>query len=336
MTHLLEPLVTSKLVLKNRLVMPPMATSRANEDGSVSQETLDYYDEKSRGGALGLIIIEHSYIAKQGQYRRRQPSAADDSMLGGMTRLADVIHRNGPKTVMQINHAGAAASSDITGQEVVGPSAVTSPVALGDAVPRSLSRDEIGIIVGQFRAAARRVKAAGFDGVEIHSAHGYLLNQFYSPIANTRTDEYGGDLPGRIRVHLEVIAAVREEVGDAFPILLRLGACDYREGGSTIEDAVAAAVAFEKAGVDILDISGGLSSYVRPPGHPEDEQGYFADVTEAVKSAVTIPVVLTGGITEVQAAERLLAEGKADLIGVGRPILKDSDWAERALRSLGA
>ena len=231
---------------------------------------------------------------------------------------------------MQINHVGGAGSGAVTGLDVVAPADVPSPIGPGET-PRALTHAEIDAIVDQFAAAARRVKAAGFDAVEIHAAHGYLLNQFYSPLTNRRTDEYGGHVGGRIRLHLRVIAAVRQAVGAEFPILLRLGACDYMEGGTRIEDSTIAAVAFERAGVDILDITGGLSGYIRP-GH--DEPGYFAELSKAVKGVVSIPVMLTGGVTEAAHAERLLVEGKADLIGVGRAILKDSEWAARAIRGL--
>jgi 2,4-dienoyl-CoA reductase-like NADH-dependent reductase (Old Yellow Enzyme family) len=192
-----------------------------------------------------------------------------------------------------------------------------------------MTLDEIAVIPALFAAAARRAKAAGFDGVEVHSAHGYLLNQFFSPLTNRRTDAYGGDVYGRIKLHLEVIAAVRDSVGAEYPVLLRLGAADYLEGGSRVEDSVIAAVAFEKAGVDMIDVTGGLSGYVRP-GH--SEAGYFAELSEPIRNAVTMPVILTGGVTEPEQAEELLAAGVADLIGVGRAILKDSGWAVRAMR----
>ena len=330
MSRLLEPLSHGKLHLKNRLVMPPMATAKADADGNMTDELLAYYDEKSRGGALGLVITEHCYITKQGMNRAGQPSIADDGTIEGWRRMTEVFHRNGAKAVMQINHSGGACSSEATGFEVVAPSDVPSPSGRGET-PRPLTHAEIDTIVEEFAAAARRVKQAGFDGVEIHGAHGYLLNQFFSPLTNKRTDEYGGDVSGRIRMHLEVIAAVRSAVGEEFPILLRLGARDYAEGGASIEDSTAAAVAFEGAGVDLLDITGGLTGYVRP-GH--DEPGYFAELSEAVRSVVSIPVILTGGVTEAEQAEQLLADGKADLIGVGRAILKDSGWALRAVRSL--
>lgn len=329
MAYLQAPLETGKLPLHNRLVMPPMATSKADPDGSVSRALLDYYDEKSRGGAIGLVIIEHNYISPQGQNRAGQPSVASDAMIDGLSRLAAVIHANGCKTALQINHVGGAPGESIPGVERVAPSDLPLPFRPEGPSARALTLDEIADIPVQFAAAARRTKAAGFDAVEIHSAHGYLLNQFFSPLTNHRTDEYGGDVHGRIKLHLEVIAAVREAVGDEYPVLLRLGAADYLEGGSRIEDSVVAAAAFEKAGVDMLDITGGLAGFMRPD---HTEPGYFAELAEPIGEVVSIPVILTGGVTEPEQAEALLAAGKADLIGVGRAILKDSDWARRAIR----
>ncbi|MBU3190040.1 NADH:flavin oxidoreductase [Clostridium bowmanii] len=329
MSYLLKPLEQCKLMLNNRLVMPPMATSKSEPDGRVSKGILDYYEEKSHGGYISLIIIEHSFIAKPGKASERMLSIADDGIVEDLKKLANVIHKNGSKTVMQINHAGSAANKDVTGYDPVGPSAIANP-RIGN-VPRELSKNEIKIITLEFASAARRVKEAGFDGVEIHSAHGYLLNQFFSPLTNKRTDEYGGDVLGRIKIHLEIIKAVREAVGNDFPILLRLGASDYMEGGSTIEDSKTAALVFEKAGIDILDISGGFCGYTIPGN---TSQGYFSPLTEAIKEVVSIPVILTGGITEASAAEKLLSSGKADLIGVARAIYKDSNWAKNAIESL--
>jgi len=329
MSHLLRSLTTGPLTLTNRLVMPPMATAKAGPDGKVSQELLDYYAEKSAGGYIALIIIEHSYIMLAGKASTRQLSAADDSVLEGLKELAGVIHRNGSKAVMQINHAGSATSAEITGSTPVSASPIPHPRAKN--MPRELSQQEIEDIILAFQNAARRTKEAGFDGVEIHAAHGYLLNQFLSPLTNQRTDNYGGSVHNRMRIHLEVIAAVREAVGADFPILLRLGASDFREGGVSIEDSQAAAQAFAKAGINVMDISGGFSGYMVPD---LSGQGYFASLTEAIKKVVSIPVILTGGITDARAAEQLLAEKKADLIGVGRAILSDSRWAEQAIKAL--
>ena len=329
MSYLLKPLQAGPLTLTNRLVMPPMATAKAEPDGKVNQSILDYYAEKSEGGNLSLIIIEHSFIQLDGKASDLQLSVSDDSMVEGLKKLAEIIHRNGSKAMMQINHAGSNTTPEITGTTPVAPSAVSHPRR--GSMPKELTHEEIANIIMAFQNAARRTKEAGFDGVEIHSAHGYLLNQFFSPLTNKRTDEYGGNVQNRIRLHLQIIEAIRAAVGDNFPILLRLGASDFREGGIVIDDSQIAAQAFEKAGVNILDISGGFSGYMVPG---LNGQGFFAPLSEAIKKVVSIPVILTGGITEVQAAEQLLTEGKADLIGVGRAILSDSKWAEKAINSL--
>ena len=326
---IIKPLKVRSMNLANRLVMPPMATAKAEPDGKVSQALLDYYEEKSRGGYISLIIIEHSYITPEGKASFNQLSVSDDAAIPGLRKLAEVIHRNGSKTAMQINHAGSAAVKEVTGTTPLAPSAIANP-RRGD-MPREITQQEIGDIVNAFKDAGRRVSEAGFDAVEIHSAHGYLLNQFLSPLTNKRTDEYGGDISNRIRLHLQIIQAVRSAVGPDFPIQVRLGASDYTEGGTTIEDSKIAALAFEKAGADIIHISGGFVGYTLPG---LTGQGYFAPLSEAIKSAVSIPVILTGGITEVEAAEKFLVEKKADLIGVGRAILLDSTWAERAIGTL--
>lgn len=329
MSYLLKQLNNCKLQLNNRLVFPPMATAKSDADGSVNQEILDYYDEKSRGGYISLIIIEHSFITPEGRANNSQLSVVDDNKIEGLKKLAKVIHNNGSKAIMQINHAGSLTTKEKTGFDIVGPSSIINP--RGKELPKELSKEEIKEIIQSFKLAAKRVKESGFDGVEIHSAHGYLLNQFYSPLTNKRNDEYGGDILGRIKIHLEIIKAVKEEVGGDFPVLLRLGACDYADGGNSIEDCKIAALEFEKAGIDILDISGGINGYIIPG---LNEQGYFHEVTAELKKIVSIPIILTGGITEVEAAEELLEKGKADLIGVGRAIFKDSLWAKRAIESL--
>jgi NADPH2 dehydrogenase len=326
MSHLLEPLKVGTLTLANRLIMPPMATSKAETDGKVSNAVLDYYAEKSLGGYISLIIIEHSFINLEGKASHQQLSVAEDGMVENLKKLADTIHQNGSKAVMQINHAGSAAKKEIINGSPLGPSAVPNP-RTGD-IPKELTIHEIQDIIKAFAQAARRAFEAGFDGVEIHSAHGYLLDQFYSPLTNKRTDEYGGDINNRIKIHLQIIKEVRSIVGEDFLVLLRLGVTDNVDGGITMRDSEIAAKEFEKAGVDILDISGGFCGFTISGAA---DQGYFSPFSEAIKKVVSIPVILTGGITEAAAAEQLLAEGKADLIGVGRAIYTDSNWAKVAI-----
>lgn len=330
MSKLNSALKIHDLELKTRLVMPPMATAKAGEQGEVTDAVVSYYDEKSAGGYIGLIITEHSYISQEGKAGAGQVSIAADSNIEGLSRVTEAIHKNGSKVFAQINHAGGRAKTEVTGCTVLAPSAVLQP--RGTVVPTEMTKADLEKVVQDFAAAAIRAKKAGYDGVEIHSAHSYLLNQFYSPLSNKRTDEYGAqNMDSRLKLHMEVIRAVRAAVGEDYPVALRLGACDYMEGGSTLEDAVEAAIKLEQAGIDMLDISGGFCGFMRPGA---TEQGYFAELTEAIKKVVRIPVLLTGGITEAAVAERLLNENKADLIGVGRAVMKDSSWSKNAILSL--
>jgi len=316
--------------LHTRLVMPPMATGKAATDGGIGDATVTYYRDRAADGALGLIILEHTYILPQGKASPNQAGLDSDDKIPGYRRLTDTVHSYGVKIAAQLSHAGGRTKAAITGEPAVGPS--LGPVRGTEGPDREMTQADIDAVVAAFGQAARRAKEAGFDAVEIHSAHNYLLDQFYTPYYNHRTDGYGGTLENRIRIHLEVIAAVREAVGQNFPIFLRLGACDYVDGGATIQDAVAACKAFETAGVDMLDISGGVQDYM-VKGR-EGIQGYFAPESAAIRQAVHVPVLLTGGITEPAAAEQLLADGTADLIGVGRVTLRDPHWSKNALDAL--
>lgn len=311
--------------LKSRVVYPPMATAKSADDGKVSDAICEFYDERAKNPNIGLIITEHNYIDIQGKANPNQMSAAGDENIPGLKRLADTIHKYGMPVIVQINHAGSAARTECTGMPVVAPSAVPNPGRKDVApqnLPEELTLEQIEIIKSDFISSVKRVIEAGFDGVEIHSAHGYLLNQFYSPITNKRTDMYGGSLENRIRLHLEIIGAVKEIVGDKI-LAIRLGGSDYMDGGSTIDDACEAAKAFEAAGVDLIDLSGGMCRYTLPG---RSEPGYFSDMSEAVKKSVSVPVILTGGVKTKKQAEELAANVKADLIGVGRAIYADPDW----------
>ncbi|HUX12179.1 MAG TPA: NADH:flavin oxidoreductase [Spirochaetia bacterium] len=335
MAHLLLPLDIRGLGLKNRIVMPPMATRSALPDGTVSDGMLSNYNEKSRGGCLGLVIIEHGAVTPNGVASVGQLSVAGDDVIPSLRKLVETIHANGCAVVMQISHAGAFAPSEITGERAVAPSSVPELYEkLGNPSVgklRVLDPVDIARVILAFGEAGRRAKAAGFDGVEIHAAHGYLLSQFFSPLSNRRTDEYGGSLEGRMRLHLQIIHTVRASVGDMFPVLLRLGASDFIKGGATIEDGVAAAVACVGAGADLIDVSGGLRGYSVPELTGE---GYFSGLSEKIKLAVPVPVMVTGGIATPQAADNLVATGKADLVGVGRALLRDPQWACKALKTL--
>ena len=319
-------LIINGMELQGRVIMPPLGTYKCTDDGKVTEENLEYYAARAKNPHVSMIITEHSYISSEGQAKPKQLSVSDDSDIEGLKKLTDAIHAGGAKVMCQLNHAGSAALFEVIGQKAVAPSPVILPAVpkTGDDVPPAeLTKEQIAEIVQQFAEAAARAKAAGYDAVEIHSAHAYLLNQFYSPLTNQRTDEYGGSLENRLRIHRDVIAAVRKAVGADYPVAIRLGGCDYMEGGSTIGDCVFAARQFAEAGVDLIDLSGGMCRYTIK-GH--NEPGYFREMSEAVKKEVTVPVLLTGGVKTLADADRLLEEGAADLIGVGRKLFQDAEW----------
>ena len=315
-----EPINICGRVLQNRIVMPPMATGKA-VNGAPGEEMTEYYRQRARG--TGLVIVEHEYVMLQGMAHPGQLSMAEDLVIPAYRKLTNAIHGEGSAVIAQLNHAGVKATD--TGLPPAGPSAMPTK----DGMAEAMDREQIRAVVAAFTAAAVRAKEAGFDGAELHSAHGYLLNQFYSPLMNHREDEYSAkSIADRTRLHSEILRAVRAAVGEHFMIAIRFGACDFEEGGSRIEDIPAAVSAFEAAGADLIDISGGTTGFMRP-GHTEP--GYLKDLSFAAKTAVSVPVVLTGGVTEAGDMENLLQEGAADLIGVGRALLKDPMWSLKAL-----
>lgn len=313
-----QTIQVGNLQLRGRIVMPPMATEQA-DGGLVTPGMGAYYAARAKNPEIGLIITEHSYIEMRGKASRGQVSIAEDEAIEGLSTITKAIHAaaEGIKVFAQINHAGGYTSRDITGTEPVSASAGI----FKQEPARALTKDEILQIEELFAQAARRAQLAGYDGVEIHSAHSYLLNQFYSPLTNRRTDEYGCQtMENRLRMHLETIQKVREKVGENFPIAVRLGGCDYTPGGSTIEDSVEASLLLQKAGVDLLDLSGGMCRYIL---EGVSEPGWFGQMTQQIKQQVNVPVLLTGGIKTRAEAETLLEQGAADLIGIGRALLKE-------------
>ena len=315
------PIRIGQLDIPNRLVMPPMQTNKTDR-GHVTVELVQYYRDRAVYSRPGIIITEHSCIAESGRAAEGQLSIASDESIEEHRQLTDAIHAGGSKAFVQLNHAG---SNGIG--ESVSASPVTIPAKKLTRRPRELTLDEILEIEAQFAAAAVRAVQAGYDGVEIHCAHGYLLNQFYSPMTNKRRDAYGGSLENRLRFTLETAARVREAVGPSVPIAVRLGGADYLPGGSKEEDAAEGAALLEAVSVDLIDLSGGMCFFFRP-GHLE--AGYFSSMSEKVKARVSVPVLLTGGVQRIADAEKLLSSGKADLIGVGRALLKDAHWRETA------
>ena len=327
---LFSPYRIGNLELKNRIVMPPMATNFAGEDGSVNDRHIDYYVKRAKGG-VGYITFEHTGILKQGRAFPNMALIDSDQNIPSFRKLAEAIHQENGKILIQINHAGRQTSASITGSPIVAPSAVPCPVR--KEMPKELSQEEIQNIIEAFETAALRVKEAGTDGVEIHMAHGYLINQFLSPFSNKREDEYGGDADRRMRMAIEVLRQVRNTVGPDFPILCRLSADEYVEGGLRLEDTQEIAKALERNGVDALHISAcvAASGYLNHPPYYAEE-GIFAHLAQGVKSVVHIPVIAVGRIRTPELANQILEEGKADLISMGRALIADPNLPMKALQ----
>lgn len=326
MPGLFSPLTIKNFTLRNRIVLPPMANNMAGSDGAVTNTHIEHYVRRARAG-VGMVIVEHTYVRWDGRANVRQLGIYDDSLIPGLRALADAVRASGAVVGIQITHAGGKATHATIGAQPVAPSEGLVPGAAEPA--RALAADEIDAIVEVFAAGARRAMVAGFDFVEIHGAHGYLLNQFLSPLTNRRTDAYGGDLQRRLTLPLRVVAAVRAEVPANRLLLYRLGVNDYLPGGLTEEEGKQAARALAAAGVDLLDISGGLIG-ASTPDWDGISQGYFVPTAAAVRAVVDVPVVVAGGITDPLYADRIIREGLVDLVAIGRAMLANPDWAAEA------
>lgn len=328
MPNLFDPLVVNGIKLKNRIVLPPMQMNKATSEGGVTDEIIEHYVARARGG-VGLIIIEHTYVMPNGRLSTRQLGLYSDELIPGFKKLAEAIHAEGVPCVVQLNHAGARTTMEVIGEQPVSASNV--PLPTGGEVPRQLSDSEVVDITTAFADAAGRVKEAGFDGVEIHGAHGFLLNEFASPLTNRRNDQYGNDLTGRMRFPLEVIQAAHDTVAPDYLLMYRLGADDMIEGGITIEDGVEMAKMVVNGGVKIVDVSGGLCGS-SPPGMTP---GFFIPQAARIKKAVDAPVIGVGMITTGEFADDIIRDGEVDLVAVGRAILKNPNWPKEIAVDLG-
>ena len=329
-----QPGRIGSMEVKNRLVMPPMGTGLATKEGIVTDRQIEYYSERARGGA-GLVIVELACVdSPVGKAMVRQIAIDDDDFLPGLTRLAEAIRQQGARAAIQIHHAGRQTSARYTGFQPVAP----SPIPLtggelfpmtGGELPRELTSAEIATLVTRFAEAAERAMKAGFDGVEIHAAHCYLVCQFLSPLSNHRQDSYGGSIENRARFLLQIIEAIRSRVGRDYPVWCRLSAMEIGvEGGITLEETQTVAQLAEKAGVNAIHVS---AHTVAPAHRPPTAQapGSFVPFAEAVKKVVSIPVIAVGRILP-ELGEDILHQGKADFVSIGRPLLADSHLPQKA------
>ena len=324
---LFTPISIGKVRLRNRVVMAPMGTRLSSFGGWPTERSRDYYAARARGG-VGLVVMEFAGVTRTGRGSHHTGGLYDDRMIPNYRMVVEAIHGHGAKAALQLAHSGAAAAAAVTGVQPVAPSSV--PLAGGD-VPRALTQEELQELVAAFGQAAARAVAAGFDAVELHMAHGYLLNQFLTPYMNRRTDGYGGDLAGRARFPLEVLRRVKEVVGEGVAVTCRLSGADFVPGGLTLEESRQVAAMLAAAGADAIHVAGGIPPATHMSTPPMAlPAGALVHLAEAIKKEVHIPVIAVGKIHDPLLAEQILQEGKADLIALGRGLIADPDWAAKA------
>lgn len=323
--NLFSSIMIKTMELPNRAVMPPMGTNLGNADGTVSEANLAYLKRRARGGP-GLIITEISAVHPSGVAINSELGAYDDRFIPGLKKLADVAHAAGCKVALQLHHAGRESLYLLKEGKAIAPSPIRSLVF--GLTPREITRDEIQEIIAAFGAAAFRARQAGFDAVEVHGAHGYLLTQFLSSLCNQREDEYGGNRSNRSRFMVEVLQEVRRRVGSDFPISLRISTEECIKGGYSVEDMQAILPNLVKAGADLIHAS--LGTHGSPGGitsaPAEYEPGFNVWRAKKVKEVVDVPVIAVGRFSDLTLADEVIGRGEADLIAFGRQFLADPDF----------
>jgi len=320
MRLLFTPGKIGDLEIKNRLVRSATAERMADESGYPRGQYYDFYRELAAGG-VGLIITGHMYVHPSGKCHPEMTGVYDDDQVLGLAKLADVIHAEGGKVVAQINHGGMQCAKDAV-DGTIAPSTINADFLSQPA--REMVTGEIEMLIKAYAQAARRVKEAGFDGVQLHGAHGYLINQFLSPYVNKRQDAWGGDFERRTRFLRLVAKAVRDQVGPAYPMLIKFGMQDGIEGGLSADDGARVINLMADMGLDGVEISGGLRSQNSKKGirRPEEE-AYFRPLVQQARKVTNLPISLVGGLRSRTVMEDVLSSGDADFVSLCRPLISE-------------
>lgn len=330
--HLFLPGKIGSMEVKNRLLVPPMLTQYAAEDGSLTERFIRYYEEKAKGG-WGLIICEDTSVDEFGAGFKNVPGLWKDQFIPWHKVLTNRVHQYDAKIAVQLYHAGRESNSSIKGRRPVAPSAIQDPTE--PETPLELTTSEVRDLVEKFAQGMRRAQEAGYDAVELHGAHGYLINQFVSPFSNKRTDAYGGNLHNRLRFPIEILARAKELLGNEYPIIYRISADEMVGGGLTIEDTKVIAQLLEDAGVAAIHVSAGIyksGAIVSAPSAVRTAP--FSDYAQQIRRMVNIPVFAVNKIHYPELAESLLKEGKADFIALGRASIADPELPNKAHQGL--
>lgn len=326
-SHIFQPITVKRMTIRNRIAMTPMGTNYGETSGEMSNRHMNYYSLRAKGG-VGLIILENANVEYPvGSNGTSQIRIDHDSFMPRYYQLVENLHKNGATVAIQINHAGASASSARTGMETVSSSNI--PTKVGGETPRPMTREEILHTVKKYGEAAKRVQAIGFDAVEIHCGHSYLMSQFISPYYNKRTDEFGGSMENRLRFPRMVLEEVRRQVGPWFPIIVRVSAEERVPGGNTLEDTLKYLEYLDEF-VDIYDVSCGLN----PSLHYQIDSNFLPDgwrayQARAVKEKFGKPVINAGNYRDPAVVEKVLASGDVDIVGMGRGLIAEPDWVNK-------
>ncbi len=332
MSKLFETTKINGMTLRNRFGRSATWEGMADEDGSCSSKMVELMRNLAKGG-VGLIITGHAHVLANGQASPFQTGLYTDDHIPGLRQVTDAVHDEAGKIVLQIAHAGCQALQRFTGTEPVGPSVFENR---GKAVCREITTDEIKETVKAFGRAAKMAKKAGFDGIQIHGAHGYLFSQFLSPFYNKRKDQYGGGLENRTRLLLEVYREIRNSIGDDYPVLLKVNSQDYVENGLNINDMVSVSEMLQNEGIDAIELSGGTihadRSHVPVRAgklDSEDKEVYYREAAKAYKEKIKVPLILVGGIRSFNVADKLVNDETTDYVSLSRPLIREPDLINR-------
>lgn len=325
MAKLFESIKIKDMELKNRIVMPPMCMYSTDDNGHANDWHYIHYATRAIGGT-GLIIVEATAVEKRGRISNRDLGIWDDSHVEGLSKIVGLSKKYGAKIAIQLAHAGR--KCEVETENIIAP----SPIAYNEKykTPIEMTKEDIKTVIKAFKEGARRALSAGFDAIEIHAAHGYLINEFLSPLSNKRNDEYGGSLENRTRFLKEIIREVRKVWPENKPLIVRVSAEDYVEGGNHPEDLAEMINLVKEEGVDLIDVSSGAVVPAPIKAYP----GYQVKFAEVIKDKTGLPVIAGGLISEPEMAEEIIANNRADLVFLGRELLRNPYWPLQAAKKL--
>jgi len=336
MNKLHDPGIVGTLTLKNRLVRSATAERMADKKGRLTPKIFPFYEDLARGG-VGLIITGHMYVHPSGKAHPEMTGIYKDNLIPDLADLAETVHDQGGKIVAQINHGGRQCYQESV-SEPIAPSEIHEHQPKDTYLAREITPDEIDMLIHAYAQAAWRVKAAGFDGVQIHSAHGYLISQFNSPFTNRRNDTWGGSLENRTRFLREVCQAVRVQVGDDYPMMIKFGMADSVEGGLSLEEGLSIIEMMEDMALDAVEISGGIGgatvNSVKKGINRPDKEGFFRGWAREARKVTNLPIMSVGGYRSLKVMENVLADGIADYISLCRPLINDPELPNKFKQGL--